>query len=259
MFGDLFDLDFFGGSDYGMEAANQAASNIPEAFSPAMDLSSYAEPAITAAAGAGAGQSPWYADLLSGGSNFAKMAGDILGNPTFQRLVVPAATVGLGSVLGQKAGSAVEKKFKPTTQEQAVTQNMYNQPVDFQTLAAQMTQLMSPQIQESLDRERQAAGGILNRQAMHPSYSSATNEAIGRTQAATNRGIAAAIANAVGSARGQNMDAQLSALRQAQSMRGQGVNQGLVAAGQAGQAPIQAYMLSQLMGMGQRGGGGGFV
>ena len=261
-FGSLFDLDFFGGGDYGMGAAESAAASIPDiapqAASSIGDFSSYIEPALTTfgSGGAGGGSLPWYENLLSGGSNFASMAGDILGNQTFQRFALPAATVGLGSVLGSQAGKSIEKKFKPTPQQQAVEQNIYNQPIDFGQLAAQMSQLMSPQIQESLDRERQAAGGILNRQAMNPSYSSATKEAIGRQQASTDRGIASAISQAVTGARNANLGAQTDVLNRQTAQRGLGVNTALQGAQQAGQAPIQALMLSQLMQMLQQQGRG---
>lgn len=236
-FGDLIDLDFLGdGGSVASEAAPDAAEFAGTGVGTSLDLANQVAPSALDA-------------FLSGGANIAGMAGNILSDPNVLRFLLPAATIGGGALLGNLAGSAAEARFRPTTNERDLMGKMSGQPIDIPTLAAQMSQLMSPQIQQTLEQERRAAGGLNERAIGYGSpYSSARVEAQGRLRQGTDQGIAAAIANAVTGQRQQNLGSMADALARMQTQRGQGVQAGMQASQAAAGAPMNALILSQILG-----------
>lgn len=228
---DFFDYaDAWGGAGEAAEAAAPVAQSFPSEL--------ISEPGTD-----------YLSSFLSSAGNVGRMAGDILSNPKFLSFALPAAAIGGGAILGNRAAQGVRRQFEPTMEERAMTSRLGSQPIDIPTLAAQMTQLLGPDIQETLNQERIRANA-LNEQSIGRGvpFTSALPEARGRLVAGTNRGIASAIGQAVTGQRGQNINAMVEALMRGNQMRTQGIGPAMQASAQAARTPVDMLALMQMLG-----------
>jgi hypothetical protein len=160
-----------------------------------------------------------------------------------------SAALGAGNLLGSQTGNALSSLSTSGKVAQNNALNAGSQPTDIASLMAQYSQLLSPQIQQLLDAERMKSRGLKESfvTAGVPA-SSAKSDAIGRLQAQTNTGIAAAIADAVRGAQGQNQGAAINSFQTIGNQANQRNQVGSQGASAAGSGPMQALMLAALLG-----------
>ena len=151
---------------------------------------------------------------------------------------LPAAGLLYGQYAGQTAGRDIENRYS----RQA---SSIREPTDMASILASIGPTLSPGIQEAIYNERRAMNQPTEQAiSMGVPHSSALAQIKADMAARTNRGIAAAIAQAVqqesASRRGANVGAA--------QLGGQGVAQGMQAAGQAAGGPMSALILASLLG-----------
>jgi len=203
----------------------------------------------------------------SGGSlaNLFSGFGNFFDEKTLKMLAalgIPAATLGVGSLLGSSAGSSVQDQIRKLQQQNSQATTIANQragnpePADIQTILKELDSVVAPQINRLLEEGRLGERNLNNKFiASGLDLGSPAISAQARLREGTARGISEALAGALERERALRLNTRSSDLASAIQANNQNANLGLQGLGlasdtatKAGQIPSQALLLSAILG-----------